>query len=48
MKRSTILELIETLFGELCDTLKVDILVHLYFQLSDKRKDQFLRRTGNA
>ena len=48
MKRSTILELIETLFDELSDTLKVDILVVLYFKLSDKRKDEFLRRTDNA
>lgn len=48
MKTSTILQLIETLFDELCDNLKVDILVALYFKLSDKRKDQFLRRTDNS
>lgn len=48
MKTSTILQLIETLFDELSAILKVDILVTLYFKLSDKRKDQFLRRTDNA
>lgn len=48
MKQSKIQSIINSLFDELSDKAKVDMLVCLYFDLPDYYKDEFLRGTDNA
>ena len=48
MKKQDTFTMLTTLFNDLSESAKVEIMTMFYYQLDDYHKDEFLRETDNA
>lgn len=48
MEKQAIKDAIVVLFNGISETQQVDLMVELYYSLSDYMKDRFLERTENS
>ena len=49
MKKQDTIQMLRTLFNELSDSAKVEVMTEFYYDyLDDYHKDEFLRETENA